>query len=516
MVPPEIIPGNEILLKNLEQLKTSLFTLNDTGKICQKIESFLRDNLQTLEINIYVLREEVTGFYPYNSLKSSDDRFTLYDSFILWIGERDEIHCIPELIQSSKIIPYYLEEIYNQKHITHVIPFILNSSLIGFILFSKMQQFTKMELECLQELKTFSTMSLSNAGFYEKLIHMTETLEQKVAERTKELEEAHAQLVISEKMASLGVMVAGIAHEINTPIGVINSSSDNLDNNLDFLFSNLGSIHKLYNYEPEIISIFEKIIREVQFRNDKAHLDSREKLKEKKRLRESLKNEGFQDKLIESITLLLVDRNLLFLENDIIQITKKTNEDVLQLIENFIAIKSNLRHIKYSIKHIVKIIRALKHYSHLDQAREEEADISEGIENTLIIMSNQLKNKIEIIKDFKDIPKIICNPDELNQVWTNLIQNGIHAMKAGGTLYIGIYTEANMLCVDIKDTGSGIPPEIISKIWDPFFTTKDQGQGSGLGLGIVKRIIEKHKGTIDVSSNPGNTIFKINLPLTKN
>jgi len=246
------------------------------------------------------------------------------------------------------------------------------------------------------------------------------------------------------------------------------------------------------------------------------NLDSREKIKIKKRLRESLKIEGFENQTIEDITLFLVDRNLLNLENNIINVVKFLGVESLNIIDNFAGMHRNLSHIRYSIKNIVRIIRALKYYSHLDQAREEEANIAEGIENTLIIMSNQLKHDIEVIKDFREVPKILCNPDELNQVWTNVIQNAVHAIKGKGTLTISLFEEGDHVSVEIKDSGSGIPQEIVEKIWDPFFTTKDQGQGTGLGLGIVKGIIDKHKGKISVESQPGSTTFKISLPINKN
>jgi signal transduction histidine kinase len=121
-----------------------------------------------------------------------------------------------------------------------------------------------------------------------------------------------------------------------------------------------------------------------------------------------------------------------------------------------------------------------------------------------------------VIKDLREVPKILCNPDELNQVWTNVIQNAVHAIKGKGTLTISLFEEGDHVSVEIKDSGSGIPQEIVEKIWDPFFTTKDQGQGTGLGLGIVKGIIDKHKGKISVQSQPGSTTFKISLPINKN
>jgi two-component system NtrC family sensor kinase len=155
----------------------------------------------------------------------------------------------------------------------------------------------------------------------------------------------------------------------------------------------------------------------------------------------------------------------------------------------------------------------------LDQSSYGEADITDGIENTLIILHNQIKQGIEIIRNYNPVPKVYCNIDELNQVWTNLINNAIHALKKSINPKITVTTSTKDLAgkqyvvVTISDNGTGINHEIKDRIWDPFFTTKDQGEGSGLGLGIVKGIIEKHKGTIKVESEPGKTHFMVYLPI---
>lgn len=518
MVPLDINLSNQKLLKALDSFKTTLFTMNQTNKICSEIVEFISSQFSATNIKLYIIREEVAGFFPFDDSNNNEIKFTLYHPFVLWLADQDEILFLNEdLNYENESIKSLLAEIKNTHNISYIIPLIMNSSLIGFIFFNpEVQIISKFQRECLNELKTFSVIAISNASFYEKLIHLTETLELKVKERTKELEEAQSQLIISEKMASLGVMVAGIAHEINTPTGVISNSSENLGNNISFIFSNLKLIHKIYSSSIDVVHNFEIILNEIHNSEQKPSLDSREKIKIKKRLRETLKQEKFDEKLIESIIYFLVDRNLLSLEQNLIFLVKEEGIESLQIIENLTGINRNLTHIRYSIKNIVRIIRALKYYSHLDQAREEEANIAEGIENTLIIMGNQLKHNIEVIKDFKDVPKVLCNPDELNQVWTNLIQNSIHAMKDEGILNLSIFPEENTVCIEIRDNGTGIPEEIIEKIWDPFFTTKDQGQGSGLGLGIVKGIIEKHKGKILVKSQKGNTIFKINLPINRN
>jgi signal transduction histidine kinase len=187
-----------------------------------------------------------------------------------------------------------------------------------------------------------------------------------------------------------------------------------------------------------------------------------------------------------------------------------------------------------SIEIITHIVNALKMYSRLDQAKVEEVDIHEGIETTLIILHSQIKYGVTVERHYGKLPKIPCYANELNQVWTNIIHNAVQAMNGSGILTIETYVLpensqartsplANRMIQDISedsigvlitDTGPGIPPEIEDKIFDPYFTTKDQGEGSGLGLGIAQQIVERHRGEIRVISKPGKTSFEVLLPLT--
>lgn len=184
------------------------------------------------------------------------------------------------------------------------------------------------------------------------------------------------------------------------------------------------------------------------------------------------------------------------------------------MLKNASHINRNIKNIRYAIRNIVRIVKALKSYSHLDQSKTlSPANILEGLENTLVILNNQIKYGIKVVRNFREIPSVLCNPDELNQVWTNLIQNAIQALKGKGKIEISVFPQNDFVVVEIEDDGPGIPVKIQDRIWDPFFTTKDQGEGTGLGLGIAKGIVEKHKGKITLTSHPGKTIFRIELPV---
>ena len=164
---------------------------------------------------------------------------------------------------------------------------------------------------------------------------------------------------------------------------------------------------------------------------------------------------------------------------------------------------------------ITDIVKALKSYTYLDQAPVQNIDIHEGLENTLVMFRNRLRNGIVIERNYdRDLPPLEAYASELNQVWTNLIDNALAVMEDGGTLTLNTHREGDRVVVEIGDDGPGIPEEVRSRVFDPFFTTKAPGEGTGMGLNISHNIVvQKHGGEISVSSQPGATRFRIKLPL---
>ncbi|MGC1246987.1 MAG: HAMP domain-containing sensor histidine kinase, partial [Spirulinaceae cyanobacterium] len=162
-----------------------------------------------------------------------------------------------------------------------------------------------------------------------------------------------------------------------------------------------------------------------------------------------------------------------------------------------------------------KIVFALKSYARYDSSGEKQvSDITDGLETVLELYRNYFKKGVEVIRNYQSVPPISCYGDELVQVWTNLIHNAIQAMDGKGKLEIGVAQQQENVVVEITDSGAGIPPEVAEKIFDPFFTTKPAGEGSGLGLDIVRKIITKHQGNITFESIPGKTTFKVTLPIS--
>jgi len=188
---------------------------------------------------------------------------------------------------------------------------------------------------------------------------------------------------------------------------------------------------------------------------------------------------------------------------------------VIDWLSCMYAIYSLLGEISLGSGRIAEIVKALKTYTYMDQAPVQSVDVREGLENTLIILHSKLKRGVTVVREYaEDLPVIEAYASELNQVWTNVIDNAIDAMEGEGTLVVRTRTEDPWVVVEIEDSGPGIPEEIQSKIFDPFFTTKGAGQGTGLGLNISRNlIVQKHHGEMSVKSEPGSTCFAVRLPI---
>jgi signal transduction histidine kinase len=193
---------------------------------------------------------------------------------------------------------------------------------------------------------------------------------------------------------------------------------------------------------------------------------------------------------------------------------KKADADwILQLAYNLVRLQTNSKNIVNAVERAAKIVFALKSYARYDSSGSKQLEtVTDGIETVLELYRNQLKRGVEVVREYQSVPPIRCYPDELMQVWTNLIYNAIQAMRDRGTLIINVSEQGDWILVQFTDSGCGIPPEIKAKIFEPFFTTKPAGEGSGLGLDIVKKIVDKHGGHIEVESEPGKTAFRVWLP----
>ncbi|MDH5598151.1 MAG: ATP-binding protein [Cyclobacteriaceae bacterium] len=266
----------------------------------------------------------------------------------------------------------------------------------------------------------------------------------------KELKDTHAELVLTKKMASLGLLTAGIAHEINNPINYVYAGINALEQ--DFIFYN------------EIIKLYEKL--------------------------------GPESENCE-----------IFKEIDLLK-NKLNYEELKADIERLIS------DIRVGANRTKEIVVSLRNFSRADEAEQKRADIHQGIDSTLVLLHSKYKGRIEVIKNYDpEVKPIMCYPGQLNQVFMNLISNSIDSITESGTITIQTIDSSSSIDIIIEDTGCGIPEEVKEKIFDPFFTTKDVGKGTGLGLSITYGIIKKHNAEIKVESETNKgTKFIITLP----
>jgi len=290
------------------------------------------------------------------------------------------------------------------------------------------------------------------------------SLEERVEDRTRklslaydDLKESQVQLVQAEKMSSLGELVAGISHEINTPLWYLINNSTILQERMELV--------------SEFIAISEMMIKGVQSRTGANKIVSNGLLDMNRMLKE-----GMRDDIDEA-------RDLI--------------KDSIDGLEE-----------------LTELAQGLKDFSRLDRARHGEFNVNDGLDKTLLIAKNRLKSKATVHKHYGNVPTVHCSPSQINQIFLNLLTNAADAIEDSGDIVIRTAEDGNNIRISIADTGSGIPPDILSKIRDPFFTTKEVGKGTGLGLSIVDQIIRSHGGDLLIESELGKgTTVTIVLPI---
>jgi signal transduction histidine kinase len=342
-----------------------------------------------------------------------------------------------------------------------------------------------------------------------------------------DLEASQKQLVQSDKMITLGTMVAGVAHEINTPLGAIKANSENILKSLRTLIQKINpSLSHITREDLEraifVLELSKESNTAISSREARA---IRKKVISKLEAKDRINIEIMADYIVElGLSEALDQGDTIFNHPDL--------EKYLSIANDLYGIRKKSSVIQASAVRVSKIVKSLKSFMHFDQNEKMIiSDLTEGMETVLIILHSKIKYGIEVIKNYgEDVPQIPCYPDELNQVWTNLIHNAIQAMSEKGTLLIDIENLTNLqgtpdidkrnteykgsyVAVSIQDSGTGISPEIRTKIFQAFFTTKPAGEGSGLGLHIIGKILEKHAGALYLESEPGKTRFTVVLPV---
>jgi signal transduction histidine kinase len=392
--------------------------------------------------------------------------------------------------------------------------------------------FSEAELNLLTTFADQAGAAVDNALLYSEVREASEELEKKVRLRTTELteindelgkaladlREAQSQLVLSERMAGLGLLVASVAHEINSPTAAIRGSVDGLAGALARVSRHCATL-AARSAPAAVAGVLEALASVVAERPLPTGLAARRAardiaaaleviagppLAERQALAAELADLGATpDEAVRLIDAIAADRALA--------------RPVVAALTDHVYLHRTASTVRHAVASIQRIVGALKSYSHLDQqAVRTEADIHEGLETTLALLHHALRD-IVVERRFGSLPRVPVFVDELNQVWTNLIQNAQQALSnrsaSGGKITIASALEGLWVVVRVTDNGPGVAAEVLPRIFEPFFTTKAKGEGTGLGLGIARQIVHKHGGAMRCESEPGWTMFEVRLPV---
>ena len=337
-------------------------------------------------------------------------------------------------------------------------PLVIENRVIGALSANRFKEghsYTEEDLEHGRAMVNLVAVVIENARLHlhrQRQIAELSRINQALVDANKQLEDAQIQLLQSEKMASIGQLAAGVAHEINNPIG--------------YVYSNLGTLDRYLKNLLSVLDAYEMAEGEVS--GNAPALAAVHAVKRK------------------------VD--LSFLREDLQELMSESRDGITR---------------------VKQIVQNLKDFSRADVVDEWQwADLHRGLDSTLNIVANEIKYKAEVVKEYGQLPDIECLASQLNQVFMNLLVNAAHAIEEKGVITLRSGQELDQVWVEIADTGNGIPPENLNRIFDPFFTTKPAGKGTGLGLSLSYSIVQKHHGHIDVSSEVGKgTTFRVWLPI---
>jgi len=367
------------------------------------------------------------------------------------------------------------------------------------------QPFTDLDVKCL---------SIACSFFHRKIHMLWER------QKLRELELAYLKQEVmlrqSERLATLGRLSAGMAHELNNPAAAARQGAEQLRTavaRLERAQLALGA-SGLSNQQRDVIADFQE--EALERAKAASSLDPIARSDLERAVEDWLDQKCIPDPWEHAPTFAASGLGVSELEDLSGRFDSSMAPIVIDSVGSRLAAFALIRDIARAARRIADIVKALKGYSYMDQAPVQLVDVREGLDDTLVMLSSRLRDGININLDYADpIPRVLGYGSELNQVWTNLIDNAISAMGDEGALELKAYGDGGWVVVEVADSGPGIPIEAQDKIFDPFYTTREPGEGTGLGLSVSHGIVvEKHRGQISVSSRPGATRFVVKLPIS--
>jgi signal transduction histidine kinase len=319
-----------------------------------------------------------------------------------------------------------------------------------------------------------------------------------------------------ERLASLGTMAAGLAHELNNPVAAASRSAAQLTEALDVISSALACFVEagVERAEAEqLVHLQQQAVAHAAACTALDALDASDAEDELLALLEALDVEE-PWRLAEPLAVAGVDQPWL---DRVAELAGPATGDALRWVAATLTAGRLAAELEESTTRMSTLVGAMKSYSYMDRGDIVEVDLHEGLETTLVVLGYKLKHtQIRIVRDYdRSMPKLTLRGSELNQVWTNLLDNAIDALGEQGTITIATRPDGSCAVVEISDDGPGIADDVAERIFDPFFTTKDVGQGTGLGLATARRIVvDRHDGSLNLERQPGRTTFRVRLPFT--
>ncbi len=332
--------------------------------------------------------------------------------------------------------------------------------------------------------------------------------------RVRDFTKLHSQ---NDKMMALGKLSAGLAHELNNPAAAVIRSSGELKKHLAYLPEGFKKVISIRMSEEDVDAVNEMLFSHIGDlgKEDLSLMEQTERVDD---FVDELEEYNLEN--VEEIAENMVDFGFTFEDVELVKdkVPHEHVDGVLNWINNVLTTEKLVGEINEASQRISDLVKSVKSYTHMDRASDKElVDIHDGIKNTIAMLGHKLKRaSIELVKNFEpDLPFAKVFPGEMNQVWTNIIDNAIDAMEENGgdKLEIRTHKDREFVVIDIIDNGPGISDEDMDNIFDPFYTTKEMGKGTGLGLDVVRRITDQHNGSVKATSKPGETCFSVCIPI---